>query len=619
MHNRSEDRSDTISLPGERTSRRKLLGDRELMLKKNKLATQDVSNSNERTQNAVEEELGNGVFDRFSLARKTLDRNSIRKPRAKEDPDTMSLNDLSFERKKSSSMSDWKSRLANKFKGNKEYEVIDKAEAGGVHIESYKKTSDEFGESIPTTPSTEPPRRRPLNIPNGSPGGGSIGAKDEHNRQQAGSKRLSVTSSDRNVPRSSGSGNGRKQINNHLNMRKTSYGGTSGDYDSQLDSSGKWTTTVPIISMDDVSEINEEDIDSGNIRPKHRPSPRGLKDLKKPVGEDAAERLSERLRNQGIGATTTGGRKAVSHGPNVFDRLAKGGGSVSSSRKSLMTNSSSDDYERKGGALTKIKDLTKNLRQKTSREEDPSQHIKSNGTSVVAPRNSMSLSGRVPMSNLNRLSSPSKSSISSSTRSLHKSQDHVNITTKTSASTLSPNSISSSRSTGRSTSTFGESRKAVPSRATISNNLHSSKENLSRSPSSSTSNSLTDMSRNGLMRTTISSPNITTITTTSVARSSPMRLASSSTSGGTTSVLAPPGSPMKGRRATPSSNLSFMKPTTASSTKKLSSNVNGSVISSGGGGININNVGTNSPIVTRKTIGSGGRLSTSTLTRPTRK
>ena len=122
----------------------------------------------------------------------------------------MSLNDLSFERKKSSSMSDWKSRLANKFKGNKEYEVIDANDVGGVQIESYKKTTDEFGESIPTAPRTEPPRRRQLNVPNGSPGGTSIGAKDEPNKGQTGSKRSSVSSSDRNSPRSSGPGNGRR-------------------------------------------------------------------------------------------------------------------------------------------------------------------------------------------------------------------------------------------------------------------------------------------------------------------------------------------------------------------------------------------------------------------------
>ena len=237
-------------------------------------------------------------------------------------------------------------------------------------------------------------------------------------------------------------------------MRKISYGGTSGDYDSQLDSSGKWTTTVPIISLDDVTDISDMgEIDSGNIRPKHRPSPRGLKDLKKPNGEDAAERLSKSLSSQGIGKSM-GGRRAVSHGPNVFDRLTKG----SNPSKSLVHDSSLDDYEKKSGALTKIKDLTKNLRQKTSREEDTNyQHSRSNGTSVIAPRNSMSLfdggGRRVPMSNLNKLNSPSRSSISSSTRSLHKSQDHVNLTSKPSGSTLSP----------RSTSTMGECSMCISS------------------------------------------------------------------------------------------------------------------------------------------------------------
>ena len=77
--NKSEDRSDTISLPGERVSRRRLLGDRELRIKNNRLSEQDLSNSNERLSNGgMEDELGDGLFDRFSLARKTLDRNSIR-------------------------------------------------------------------------------------------------------------------------------------------------------------------------------------------------------------------------------------------------------------------------------------------------------------------------------------------------------------------------------------------------------------------------------------------------------------------------------------------------------------------------------------------------------------
>ena len=46
------------------------------MLKQNKLSTQDLSGSNEKLEK--DEEMGSGLFDRFSLARKTLDRNSIR-------------------------------------------------------------------------------------------------------------------------------------------------------------------------------------------------------------------------------------------------------------------------------------------------------------------------------------------------------------------------------------------------------------------------------------------------------------------------------------------------------------------------------------------------------------
>ena len=143
-------------------------------------------------------------------------------------------------------------------------------------------------------------------------------------------------------------------------MRKISYGGTSGDYDSQLDASGKWTTTVPIISLDDTTDVSDMAEDSGNIRPKHRPSPRGLKDLKKPAGEDAAERLSKSLSSQGIG-NTANGRRAVSHGPNVFDRLGKGprtspsvdkNGGLKASRSSLVHHSSVDDQEKKSGTYS---------------------------------------------------------------------------------------------------------------------------------------------------------------------------------------------------------------------------------------------------------------------------
>ena len=65
-------------------------------------------------------------------------------------------------------------------------------------------------------------------------------------------------------------------------MRKSSYGG-SGDYDSEL-VDGKYLTTVPIIS------IGGQDEDDGNIRPLHRPSPRGLKDLKKPREDSGVDR-----------------------------------------------------------------------------------------------------------------------------------------------------------------------------------------------------------------------------------------------------------------------------------------------------------------------------------------
>ena len=59
------------------------------------------------TGNGQTDDMGNGLFDRFSNARKTIGRNSIKK--TKNDDDTKSLNELSFE-KKSSITSDWKTR-----------------------------------------------------------------------------------------------------------------------------------------------------------------------------------------------------------------------------------------------------------------------------------------------------------------------------------------------------------------------------------------------------------------------------------------------------------------------------------------------------------------------------
>ena len=85
-------------------------------------------------------------------------------------------------------MSDWKSKLASKFKSNKEEYVVGNGGEEGVNIESYKKTTDEFGEAIPTAPRTEPIRRRPMQ--NGGLGGTHRAIKDDPNKQQ-----ISLTSS----------------------------------------------------------------------------------------------------------------------------------------------------------------------------------------------------------------------------------------------------------------------------------------------------------------------------------------------------------------------------------------------------------------------------------------
>ena len=119
----------------------------------------------------------------------------------------MSLNDLSFERKRSS-MSDWKSKLASKFKGNKEYEVLGNDD--GINVESYKKTSDEFGEPLPTAPKTEPVKRRPMQ--NGGVGNGRI-LKDDPNKQQ-----ISVATSSKR-PTSNTTRNSRAPVENGRRVR----------------------------------------------------------------------------------------------------------------------------------------------------------------------------------------------------------------------------------------------------------------------------------------------------------------------------------------------------------------------------------------------------------------
>ena len=79
----------------------------------NNLTNQDQNNKNQTGTgngspgNGQTDDMGNGLFDRFSNARKTIGRNSIKK--TKNDDDTKSLNELSFE-KKPSITSDWKTR-----------------------------------------------------------------------------------------------------------------------------------------------------------------------------------------------------------------------------------------------------------------------------------------------------------------------------------------------------------------------------------------------------------------------------------------------------------------------------------------------------------------------------
>lgn len=108
-------------------------------------------------------------------------------------------------------MSDWKSKLASKFKGNKDYEVLGN-ENDGINIESYKKTSNEFGEPIPLAPRTEPVKRKPMQ--NGGVGNGRL-PKDDPNKKQ-----ISLTTSS-NRPTSSGTTRGsRAPVENGRRVRK---------------------------------------------------------------------------------------------------------------------------------------------------------------------------------------------------------------------------------------------------------------------------------------------------------------------------------------------------------------------------------------------------------------
>ncbi len=356
----------------------KPLGDRELMLKKNAAATDGESKPSEQ------DDLGSGMFDRFSTARKTLNRGSIRRKVSEEAPPPADDEPLSFEKK--ASMGDWKTRLASKFKkgGGETYDLEGNLrKSSNEGLERYRRTSNADNDLPLTAPMTEPLRRR--NEPISS----------------------SMTSTARNgkIVRP-------KPSSNLSAPRKSSYG----DYDSEL-VDGKYITSVPIISMDD-------DFSSGNanLRPKHRskdagPANKGLSELSRQTSLNRKTSLAERMSSSGTPST----RRATAGG-NVFDRLTSNSnsgskGSLNSSRRSLQSfgNEDADSRRSNGSAFGKMKDLTNAIR-RGSRDED-------GDDSMVAPMNSHRLfnsgSERKPMSSLNRNESGAGSK-SSSTRSLNR-------------------------------------------------------------------------------------------------------------------------------------------------------------------------------------------------------
>merc|ERR1711936_1396389 len=188
------------------------------------------------------------------------------------------------------------------------------------------------------------------------------------------------------------------------------------------------------------------------------------------------------------------------------------------------------------------KDITKNLRK--GKEEGLSSSV-----SVIQPRNSSSLFSdreRKPMSNLNGGSNPS---INSSTRSLNKSAT-LNATRQNQRSTENVRNARNVASTSNGTAT---------TMSRIGNKQPtSSKENLSRSSSSASRSSVTNsMSRNGSVRTGVTSP---TSLSTSNIRTSPAAAAANTLPRSKSGSLKNDDIP------------SYMKPTAARTKKVLGAN-----------------------------------------------
>lgn len=511
----------------------KPLGDRELVIKKKKESNTDLSEGR-RAATDLEDDLGSGLFDRFSSARKTLGRNSTRR---KNEEDEISLDDSEKKQKGDN----WRAKIANKFrKSSDSYDFVE-AEKG-------QQLREYLGQ---VTPMSEPIRRKPLNLDSNTTSEAN-NSLDRNNRTQS---RVELEREAKNRLESKSRTNSRQE-SKLSSDRKSSYI-MPGDYDSAL-VDGKYVTSVPIINVEEVTEP-----DSGNIRPGH-----SLKDLKKP--DNRRNSLIERLSRTGSTPRDT----PKSSGSNVFDRLAGGGKSgsrtsLSSSRPSLTNDtrastssltgrgtvrSTNNAGDKSKGTFNIIRDISKNLR-KGKEDSGPA-----NLSTVVRPRNSQTLfssSDRKPMSNLN---GGSHVSINSSTRSINKAstgrespklgRTPISSTIRT---TSKPSITSSIRSTRPTTNLNNNVRNGTNNKPTFTR-ATSSKENLSRSSSSASRSSVTNsngMSRNGSLRTGVTTPG-----------SIPATARNNTTTRGSSTLPAT-------RRAAQNTGMSFMKPTTASAKKVL--------------------------------------------------
>jgi len=277
------------------------LGDRELIIKRKKESNQDLSaegGGGRRSATDLEDELGNGLFDRFSSARKTLSRGSMR-GRKKEELDTSCTSiDLQHQdpEKKVKSTDNWRSKIANKFRKNSDSYDFVEAERG-------QELRDYLGQ---ITPMTEPTRRKPLNIDGDEDDDvDDLDAQDQQHNAFTNSKSSRQMTSHRDGPRGR-TKSSRTDEPSNSNGRKSSYI-VPGDYDSTL-VDGKYVTSVPIVNSDHIQNgsaaggtasgssgrgqtaSSSVTLDRGNIRPG-----RSLKDLKKATTAAAG---SNHLHNQ---------------------------------------------------------------------------------------------------------------------------------------------------------------------------------------------------------------------------------------------------------------------------------------------------------------------------------